>query len=107
MLDLNETLSKGEHIFNSFVDEIEKDKISDISIRRALKKYDVKNLKINNVTPLRAKKMYSAIIPKYFRIQIDISKESQLISIGSRMKGDSLFGVLFATSSKNQFSWRT
>lgn len=33
-------------------------------MRRAIKKYDVKNLKINNVTPLRAKKMYSAISSK-------------------------------------------
>jgi hypothetical protein len=46
------------------VDEIEHNKLAEISIRRALKKYDVKNLKINNVTPLRAKKMYSTIIPK-------------------------------------------
>ena len=52
-------------MFLQFADEIEKNKISDISIRRALKKYDVKNLKINNVTPLRAKKMYATIIPKY------------------------------------------
>jgi hypothetical protein len=47
-----------------YVEHIEKNKISDVSIRRALKKYDVKNLKINNVTPLRAKKMYSSILPK-------------------------------------------
>lgn len=39
-------------------------------MRRALKKYDVKNLKISNVTPLRAKKMYSGIIPKYGRIDL-------------------------------------
>lgn len=48
----------------SFVDEIDRNKISDVSIRRALKKYDVKNLKINNVTPLRAKKIYSSILLK-------------------------------------------
>lgn len=35
-----------------------------------MKKYDVKNLKINNVTPLRAKKMYSLILPKYLFLTI-------------------------------------
>ena len=49
-----------------YVDEIENEKISDIAIRRALKKYDVKNLKINNVTPLRARKIYSTLLPKFF-----------------------------------------
>jgi hypothetical protein len=57
-------LKRGQELFLEYVENIEKNKISDVSIRRALKKYDVKNLKINNVTPLRAKKIYSTIIPK-------------------------------------------
>lgn len=58
------SLERAEEVFLRFVADIETGKFSDIAIRRALKKYDVKNLKINNVTPLRAKKMYSSILPK-------------------------------------------
>lgn len=65
MNQVSELLLKAQDIFEKYVDEIEASKIGEISIRRALKKYDVKNLKINNVTPLRAKKMYTCILPKY------------------------------------------
>lgn len=64
-MDQTGLLEKAEQVFTHYVDQIELGKVSDIAIRRALKKYDVKNLKINNVTPLRAKKIYGTILPKY------------------------------------------
>lgn len=64
-MDQSVLLEKAEQVFTHYVDQIELGKVSEIAIRRALKKYDVKNLKINNVTPLRAKKIYGTILPKY------------------------------------------
>ena len=64
MIEEDPNIRKADEVFNRYVDEIERTKISDIAIRRAMKKFDVKNLKINNVTPLRAKKMYTTILPK-------------------------------------------
>ena len=58
-------LQRASEVFSNYVEQIELAKISDVAIRRAIKKYDVKNLKINNVTPIRSKKIYNAILPKY------------------------------------------
>ena len=38
--------------------------MSEVAIRKAIKKYDVRNSKIDNVTPLRAKKIYTTLLSK-------------------------------------------
>ena len=64
-MEENDVLVKAEQAFHSFLEQIEKGRLNDVAIRRAVKKFDVKNLKINNITPLRARKIYSSILPKY------------------------------------------
>lgn len=64
MKSIEEVLKTGQDRFVAFVDKIEAQKLNDVAIRRAIKNYDVKNLKIVNVTPLRAKKMYETLFIK-------------------------------------------
>ena len=64
-MNFEELIKKTEVAFNNYIEEIDRGRLNDAAIRRAGKKYDVKNLKINNITPLRAKKIYSSILPKY------------------------------------------
>ena len=60
-----ELIRKADMVFNNYIEEIAKGGFNDVAIRRAGNKFDVKNLKINNSTPLRARKIYSSILPKY------------------------------------------
>ena len=60
----NICLTKSEQNFLAFVHEIESNKVNDEAIRKSLKKYDVKSLKIHHVTPRRSKNIYSALLKK-------------------------------------------
>ena len=63
-MNTEELLKKADEVFSAYMEDIEKERLNDVAIRRAVKKYDVKNLKINNITPLRARKIYNSILPK-------------------------------------------
>lgn len=65
MDDTASYLKLSMHKFLNFVDEIEKNKLSDLAIRRGYKNYDIKNLKVNNITPIRARKIYESLVNKY------------------------------------------
>ena len=67
--------------------------MSEIAIRKAMKKDDLRNSKIDNVTPLRAKKMYATLLSKYIFGYEDINKVTKTEKIGSKMKDDYLSGV--------------
>ena len=105
-MDQSVLLEKAEQVFTHYVDQIELGKVSEIAIRRALKKYDVKNLKINNVTPLRAKKIYGTILPKYWYLKPDTRRALPRIKVGYKTSEDCSFGVLFATSSNTSSRFR-
>ena len=48
MKALQETLKDSQLKFEQFVDLVDRQKISEIAIRRAMKNYAIKNLKIKN-----------------------------------------------------------
>lgn len=49
-------------------------------------------MKVNDVTPLRARRMFNAIKNKYMFHEIDMKTEWQLRAIGSRIKDEFLYG---------------
>lgn len=54
-------LEESQQIFNDFTEFLEKNRMSEVAIRRAMKKYEIKNMKVNDVTPLRARRMFETI----------------------------------------------
>lgn len=57
----DQDLEESQQIFNDFTEFLEKNRMSEVAIRRAMKKYEIKNMKVNDVTPLRARRMFEAI----------------------------------------------
>jgi hypothetical protein len=55
------------------VTEIENKRANEVAIRKAIKKFDVKNAKIQNLTPLRVKKIFSSLATKYHSLNIRYS----------------------------------
>lgn len=92
MKALQETLKDSQLKFEQFVDLVDRQKISEIAIRRAMKNYAIKNLKIKNVTPIRAKKMYEILFQKYtIYYQTDTSVVKLMKSAGCKTSGEFSF----------------
>ena len=62
-----------------------------------MKKYDLKNMKVNDVTPLRARRMFDAIKEKLYIDYVGMKMVCRLRIIGLKIRGGSLFGVCFVT----------
>jgi hypothetical protein len=54
--------------FESIVVQIDDKKTYEKALRYANKKYDIKNFKVLNMTPVKARKIYPTILENYFFI---------------------------------------